>query len=286
MAWCVAAAVALVCATESPAAVSVANPQPIAIPGIGDATPYPSQIAVSGVTGRLVDVDVGVNGFQHQDSPDVGIVLVSPSGRAIVLMYGVAFFPGMTSSLIFDDQAVERLPYSGAHAGAWRPTLYDELPFFSPPGPGSSFGNPGPDQSGPHVTLNEVFEGENPNGLWNLFVRDFYAGDRGSVDGGWTLSLTIDAAAPKVDIGKVKLNEQKRTAKITFKAHDDVSGPDQLSYACKLDKKSAKPCSSPVRYKKLKSGKHKVRVTATDEAGNASKSAKAKFKVPARLTRS
>jgi hypothetical protein len=41
------------------------------------------------------------------------------------------------------------------------------------------------------------------------------------------------------------------------------------TYTCALDKKPATACTSPYKVKKLKPGKHKLTVTATDAAGNA-----------------
>ena len=50
-------------------------------------------------------------------------------------------------------------------------------------------------------------------------------------------------------------------------------------FTCKLDKESAKPCDSGVKYKGLKTGKHTFTVFATDEVGNEGSSTTFKWKV-------
>jgi hypothetical protein len=66
-------------------------------------------------------------------------------------------------------------------------------------------------------------------------------------------------------------------SKVKFKFSSSEPGS---SFECKLDKKKYKPCKSPKKYKRLKRGKHKFKVRATDAAGNTDPSpAKDKFKV-------
>src|ERR1051325_185260 len=54
------------------------------------ASPYPSGIAVSNVTGSYVTkVTVQIQGFAHQFPADVDVVLVGPQGQNAVLMGNV-----------------------------------------------------------------------------------------------------------------------------------------------------------------------------------------------------
>ena len=85
----------------------------------------------------------------------------------------------------------------------------------------------------------------------------------------------VDTTAPRLRVRKVELNPERRSAKIKF------SVPKQVGVTCILDKKTPKPCSSPLTYKRLDFRKHKLSLTAMDEAGN-SRAATKKFK----LTRS
>lgn len=82
----------------------------------------------------------------------------------------------------------------------------------------------------------------------------------------------VDTTAPRLKVGKVEVNSQRRSAKIKF------SVPKRTTVTCTLDKKTPKPCSSPLKYKRLVVGKHKVNVAAMDEAGNAQAATK-KFKL-------
>ncbi|MGQ9550480.1 MAG: hypothetical protein ACUVWS_17840, partial [Roseiflexus sp.] len=69
----------------SPASGSVTMP-----PGSqGAATPNPSTIEVSGVSGSIVSVVVRLNGLSHTFPDDLDIVLVGPSGQAVMLMSDV-----------------------------------------------------------------------------------------------------------------------------------------------------------------------------------------------------
>jgi hypothetical protein len=82
-----------------------------------------------------------------------------------------------------------------------------------------------------------------------------------------------DTDAPETTIKKVRVKDS--AAQVKFKSSEPGS-----TFECKLDKAKFKPCSSPERYHRLDTGKHKVRVQATDAAGNTDSSpAKAKFKV-------
>jgi hypothetical protein len=85
-----------------------------------------------------------------------------------------------------------------------------------------------------------------------------------------------DSTAPNVKITKGPSGVvHGHKVKIKFKA-DDPSA----TFACKLDSRKYKTCTSPVKYKRLDSGRHKVRISATDAAGNTDQSpAKFVFKV-------
>jgi hypothetical protein len=84
-----------------------------------------------------------------------------------------------------------------------------------------------------------------------------------------------DTASPQTNAPKAKI--KKRKVKFTFGSDEPGS-----TFECKLDKKPFKSCTSPQTYKKLKPGKHKFKVRATDAAGNVdSTPAVKKFKIKA-----
>lgn len=81
-----------------------------------------------------------------------------------------------------------------------------------------------------------------------------------------TRSFTVDTLAPEIDInGKKKVKTGKKKGK--SKLRIETSEPAEL--ICKVDKKRPKPCGEKFKTR-LRLGKHKIRVTATDLAGNAS----------------
>ena len=49
---------------------------------------------------------------------------------------------------------------------------------------------PAPQQPPPYGTVLSVFNGTNPNGLWQLFVNDAAEGDEGVIALGWELNIT------------------------------------------------------------------------------------------------
>ena len=74
-------------ATSGPTTFS--NTTPVVIPTSGAATPYPSNIVVSGLTGTISKVTVNLNGLSHTFPEDVGMLLVGPGGQKFVILDGV-----------------------------------------------------------------------------------------------------------------------------------------------------------------------------------------------------
>jgi hypothetical protein len=112
-----------------------------------------------------------------------------------------------------------------------------------------------------------------------------------TLNGGSTATVSVavtcdvdpgDTTAPKTTITKKpKAKLKKGTAKFAFTADEAGS-----TFECRLDGKKLKPadtefssCGNSITYKKLKPGKYKFQVRATDAAGNVGSPASAKFKV-------
>ena len=69
-------------------------------------------------------------------------------------------------------------------------------------------------------------------------------------------------SAPETTLTKQPAKKTtKSRARFAFEADEDGA-----TFECKLDRKKWKPCSSPRKYK-VREGKHKFRVRATDAAG-------------------
>ena len=173
--------------TSSPTTFS--NSTTISIPAgaptttSGPASPYPSNIAVAGLTGTVNKVTVALNGLGHTFPDDVDVLLVSPSGQKVVIMSdagGGTDVIGVTLTL--DDAAATALPDSATlTTGTFRPANYAPSETFPAPAPGP-----------PYAATSALsnFNGTNPNGTWSLYVFDDVGGDVGSFAGGWSLTLT------------------------------------------------------------------------------------------------
>jgi hypothetical protein len=78
-----------------------------------------------------------------------------------------------------------------------------------------------------------------------------------------------DADPPETTIGKrpkdvIKVKGKKRArAKYLFAADEAGS-----TFTCAVDRKPTRPCTSPLRLSRLKKGRHRVSIVATDPAGN------------------
>src|SRR5688572_749224 len=62
-----AAGLALLLLPAVAGASTLFNPQPVALPAVGIADPYPSTINVQGLPGKVSNVKVGINGLVHPD---------------------------------------------------------------------------------------------------------------------------------------------------------------------------------------------------------------------------
>jgi len=161
------------------------NTSAITIPTSGTATPYPSDIAVSGLTGTITKVTVDINQISHSFPNDVDILLVGPGGQKVMLMSdagGQEETPIVNVDLTFDDAAATQLPDEGQiTSGTYQPTDFQAGETMPPPAP-----------AGPYGTALSAFNGQNPNGTYSLYVFDDFTGDGGMIAGGWCLNITTD----------------------------------------------------------------------------------------------
>jgi subtilisin-like proprotein convertase family protein len=168
------------------------NTGQINIPGNGKATPYPVLISVGGFKkGKIKDVDIELHNVSHTFPDQIDILLVAPGGRNTLLMSDVGGNDPIDNvELRIDDQAPAGFPnQSQIVTGSFRPTNDGGLDTFPAPAP----------LTGSTVSLS-VFNGQNPNGTWQLFVKDDNNMDNGDIAGGWELEITA----------KVKKKEKRR----------------------------------------------------------------------------
>jgi hypothetical protein len=150
------------------------------------ATPFPSAVAVSGVSGNITNVRVTLLGFQHTYPNDVAMLLVGPQKQAVILMRGAgrSDTPRVSGLQIsFDDHATNVIPGSSPlTSGTFTTADYKPTSsFYSNITSGLTIG-----------TNLSVFNGTQANGNWVLYVEDDVTNDSGVISNGWALSITTD----------------------------------------------------------------------------------------------
>jgi subtilisin-like proprotein convertase family protein len=166
------------------------NAAPIPIPTAGPSSLYPSPVSVSDVPGTITEMAVNIEGLSHTWPDDIDIMLVSPAGTRVMLQgdAGGSFAVTGIHYQVWDgNPAVQPLPDTTSLAAqtVWRPRDYTPNPETMPePAPG-----------GVYYVTTSAFRGENPNGVWNLYVRDDSSSDSGVIAGGWQLVLVAAEAA-------------------------------------------------------------------------------------------
>jgi subtilisin-like proprotein convertase family protein len=173
------------------------NSTPIAINDNDIGTPYPSNINVTGLVGPVQSVKVTLNGYSHSFPDDMAMVLKGPTGAALLIQDGAGDDPDMNNvTYTIADTGATVLPNSTAWtAGTYKPTTYYAGDSFPAPGPGTTYGSPGPTGGGT-ATFASTFNGTSPNGTWSLYVVDFVIADDGEIAGGWTLEITATTGDP------------------------------------------------------------------------------------------
>jgi hypothetical protein len=164
---------------------------------------YPSPVVVSGEVGVIERVSVTLNQFSHAFPADVDFLLVSPSGRKVMMMsdFG-AGLPGVSNiNVTLDDYADRPVPSTV--------TGNTGVPFvtgsYRPANSGTSDLFPAPAPAAPYVYTMSQFNGDSPNGTWNLYIIDDANLDGGTITGGWT--ITFDVRPPAPTAGQILISE-------------------------------------------------------------------------------
>jgi hypothetical protein len=165
------------------------------IPDQSVANPYPSTIEVSGFTnGAITDLNVRLNGLSHTYPDDLAMMLsashlADPTGTVLTatILSDVGDDPDAVNlNLVVDDQAPAPLPDLGPLvSGTFQPT--NDFP-----GEIDNFESPAPRPTGNSQLA--TFNGLNPNGTWQLWVRDPLLRDAGNL-AGWALEITAEVDA-------------------------------------------------------------------------------------------
>jgi uncharacterized repeat protein (TIGR01451 family)/uncharacterized delta-60 repeat protein len=176
---------------------SFANPAAIVINDNTAATPYPSTININGLAGLVTKATVTLSNVNHTWPRDITVLLVSPTGQKSYLMAKCgSSFTVDNGNLTFDQSAANTLTNGqsgGIVSGTYRPTCYARI---TPPFPPALTPPP------PYSTNLSIFNGNNPNGAWSLYVIDDTLGNSGVISNGWSLTLTIAGVVPPAaDVG-------------------------------------------------------------------------------------
>lgn len=193
------------------------------------ATPYPSNIVVSGMSGSIIKVTVSLNGLSHTATNDIDMLLVGPTGAKIIFLSDIGGGSG-TINITFDDAAATQAA-NPLSSGTFRPvdvstSAIDNFPAPAPAVAAADEAAPGFGGGGT-ATFASKFAGTAPNGTWSLYVVDDVGGDIGSISGGWSLTVTSGVpAAPTTTILASSQNPSFTTApsnSVTFTSTTTVT---------------------------------------------------------------
>ena len=169
------------------------NTTPITIPDKGAATPYPSTINVSGLSGNK-NIKIELTDISHTWVGDVDFLLEAPNGKSFIILSD-AFGntdaePPATVTLTdtADFPAPEGGFSTGLVGGEFKPTNYGaSTDPFDAPAPQEGIANPAPTGAS---TFASVFgtDGAAMNGVWKLYLIDDGNGDSGNL-GGWKITF-------------------------------------------------------------------------------------------------
>ncbi|MDH3493891.1 MAG: M36 family metallopeptidase, partial [Acidobacteriota bacterium] len=194
----------------------------------GPADPYPSTIAVSGLTGDKV-IEVEITQLNHTWVGDVDMLLVSPGGQKMVIMSDTFSSSNRTNTVVVTvklrDDAAGPMPSSGAPpaAGTFQPTNHGTTDTFDPPAPAGPYQHPAP---GGSATFQSAFgiAGSAMNGNWHLYIDDDADFDPGTLDGGWKITFESDNRACSLTTpsgnGRADFDGDGRTDLSVFRASE------------------------------------------------------------------
>jgi subtilisin-like proprotein convertase family protein len=179
-----------------PQITTAVNSNNIIINEFGKATPYPAVLSVSNAPGAIVKVSLTLSNLSHEFPDDLDILLVSPSGDAVMVMSDACgVVPMRDITITFDDDAAQPIPeFMLPVEPQYRPMNWEEGDLLPSPAP-----------LGPYAGVMSAFNGKNANGDWKLYIYDDVPDLDGVLDKGWSLTITtiqpVDAK-PTISIAR------------------------------------------------------------------------------------
>jgi hypothetical protein len=173
----------------------------------GPASPYGSSINVSGLSGTVIDVNLILRNFTH-DEPDQVAVMLAHQGRASVLMREAGGSVALqNANIVLDNDATDPLPDASTiiSNSPYQPFDYSvgDVPFG---GAAPNNGDTGPAADRAYL---DFFNGVTANGTWTVWVRDDAAPISGSM-GGWQLEIVTDDDLPFIAIDSYSVKAGKK----------------------------------------------------------------------------
>jgi subtilisin-like proprotein convertase family protein len=147
--------------------------------GTGPASVYPKTINVFGQPTNMASVTVELDGLSHTHSADLDILLVSPTDKRIMLMSHVGGTNGVSYAILVFKQGLSLPPSSG-------PIPSSQASYYGSSNFGSVTNMPGA-PVGPYSTDLGSLNGDNPNGVWKLYIYDDHQSKLGALSGSWQL---------------------------------------------------------------------------------------------------
>ena len=174
------------------------NQGAISVPvALGEATPYPSRIFVSGYSGNTNTITVQLNNISSGDLPLMDLLLVGPTGATLVPFARIGnntSISGINVSL--DDSAAVALANSSTQtSGTFKPSAFDisDLSFPAPAPATITYAQPHGTS-----TLTSQFGNTSPNGTWELFAMGSADNGPTTIGGGWCITLPAAPVTPNV----------------------------------------------------------------------------------------
>lgn len=169
------------------------NPGPITIPSTaGAATPYPSNIFVTGLSGNIGQVTVTLNNISSSNIPQTDLLLVGPTEAEIVPFASVGDGSSISGvNITLDDAAAGLIPGgSPLTTRTYKPTSITGSTslVFPAPAPTVVAGNYAATDGS--ATLTSTFQNTPPNGTWALYAMDNSGSGAASIGGGWCVNIS------------------------------------------------------------------------------------------------
>jgi subtilisin-like proprotein convertase family protein len=154
-------------------------------------TQSPCNVSGIGTIGGCVTIDNVQININHQWDGDIGILLIGPGGQVLDLSTGNGSSGNNFTNTIFTDNTTPFItsgtpPYTGTFRPEGR-SLSLNTPYTNAP------------PLGTHTFAN-TYNGTNADGIWILYVNDFFPLDIGEILS-WSITFNVGGSAPITNAG-------------------------------------------------------------------------------------